>query len=216
MKTILISVPRCGTTNLYNYVSTVTNDYICYNEPFKEERIHINEFYRYNTIVNNKNIFVKQIYSHKPQEFLNKTFEEIYNLVYNDFDNIVFLDRHDKTKQTESFVHAHCTDIWHGFYNFNIKNIKSKLISNNNLDENAELDSLELTKNILVNISTNLTNTADKFSKKIYYYEDIYFNKEKMIEFLNELKIEFNNDWYNHFLSEKNKYRNDLITDKLI
>jgi hypothetical protein len=42
MKVILIAEPRCGTTNLYNYVTSITKNYICYNEPFKEERIIYN------------------------------------------------------------------------------------------------------------------------------------------------------------------------------
>jgi hypothetical protein len=216
MKIILISAPRCGTTNLYNYTCAVEKKYISYNEPFREDRIHTNDFYKYNTIINHKNVFVKQIYSHKPQEFLNKSFEEIYDLIYTDFDVIVFLDRINKQQQSESFIHAHSTNIWHRTYDFNIENIKSKLIENNNLDENAVYDSLTNYENIFSNISKNIVNTAGKFNKKIFYYEDIYFSKEKMIEFLNELNIEFNEMWYNYFLSEENKYRLDLTVNKLI
>lgn len=216
MKIILISEPRCGTTNLYNYVCTVKKNYISYNEPFREEREDTTDYYKYNNIINHENIFVKQIYSHKPKEFLSKSFEEIYDLVYKDFDIIVFLDRIDKKKQSESFIHAHSTNIWHRTYDFNIKNIKSKLIENNNLDENAAYDSLTNYENVFSGISKNMVNTAIKLNKKIFYYEDIYFSKEKMIEFLNELNIEFDENWYNYFLSKENKYRLDLTVDKLI
>lgn len=216
MKIILIAEPRCGTTNLYNYVVSSTKDYICYNEPFKEERQIYNNYIEYNKIISYKNIFVKQLYSHKPNEFLDKSFEEIYDMVYNDFDIIVFLDRRDKRKQSESYVHAQCTNIWHSTYDFDIKNVESKTILINGINEKSGNDSLNIYEKAFQNTSIQMSKTANKLNKKTYYYEDIYFNKEKMIEFLNELHIEFNEKWYNHFLADVNKYRQNLKINSII
>jgi hypothetical protein len=216
MKIILIAEPRCGTTNLYNYVASITKNYICYNEPFKEERIIYNTYIEYNKIISHKNIFVKQLYSHKPKEFLDKSFEEIYDLVYKDFDIIVFLDRIDKHKQSESYVHAQCTNIWHTPYDFDIKNVESKTILINGVNEKNGKDSLILYENAFKNTSAQILKTANKLNKKIYYYEDIYFNKQKMIEFLNELNIEFDEKLYNQFLADTNKYRKNLKIKSII
>jgi hypothetical protein len=214
---MLICVPRSGTSSLAEYVGQVKKNYIVYNEPFRKERLHTTDFYRYKTMLNNENIFVKQIYIQLPEELSHLTQEEIYDLFYKDFDVIIFLDRRDKSKQSESFVHAHATKTWHKPYKYNIDNIKKELHSNDNIFEKSSVEStIELNKNKFTEISNNLLKTANKFNKRIFYYEDIYFNKEKMIEFLNELNIEYNENLYNRILYMTNKYRIDSINNKLI
>jgi hypothetical protein len=217
MKIMLICVPRSGTSSLTVYVNSVKKNYIVYNEPFRKERVHTTDFFRYDTMITNENIFVKQIHFHLPEEFSDFNIEEIYDRFYNDFDVIVFLDRIDKTKQSESFVHAHATKTWHSRYKFNPNNIEKELTSNDNIFDRFSVDStIEINKNRFIDLSNELTKTAKKFNKKVFYYEDIYFNKEKMIEFLKELNIEFDENLYNLILDKTNKYRLDLKIDKII
>ena len=133
--------------------------------------------------------------------------ESFYDWLFSFFDKIILLDRQDKRLQAESFsymVHTKNKE-WHRkqFYNMS-------LVPNGFIEEwDYRLDTLKKT---LIDLSI-------KHNKKIYYYEDIFVNKnmETINEIFEYLELEINQDIINEYiLSDDRKVRLKEKITKLI
>lgn len=207
MKICILSIGRCGSTSLYTaIVKHLTKHYYCIGEPFNEEINRVNETDKnqIGVISKKENVLIKTILSHKPSEMDDESF---YAWLFSFFDKIILLDRQDKRLQAESFsymVHTKNKE-WHRkqFYNMS-------LVPNGFIEEwDYRLDTLKKT---LINLSI-------KHNKKIYYYEDIFVNKnmDTINEIFKYLELEINQDVINEYiLSDDRKVRLKEKITKLI
>ena len=207
MKICILSIGRCGSASLYTaIVKHLTKQYYCIGEPFNYEINRINETDKnqIDLISKKDNVLIKTILSHKPNEMDDESF---YVWLFSFFDKVILLDRLDKQSQAESFsylVHTKNKE-WHRkqFYNMS-------LVPNGFIEEwDYRLDNL---KKILNDLSV-------KYNKKIYYYEDIFVDKNMEIinEIFDYLELEINHDVINEYiLSDDRKVRLKEKTTKLI
>jgi hypothetical protein len=117
---------------------------------------------------------------------------EYHQKIKNDFDNVVLLDRLNIKEQSESYCAARMMGQWHGKYYYN---------------EKMFMDWEPLSMNHIIDSKKIITNLSDFFNTKIYYYEDIYWDIEKMKNFLSGIDVEFNEEYYNDYLDLSKKYR---------
>lgn len=196
MKTILIANPRTGSTSISYYVNELRRKCQVFIEPFYEYRnIPYNDILLYETS------FTKQIYNQLPKEYTGLRREEFYEMVFNDFDKVVFLDRRDINKQSESYSSALVRNEWYGKYMYN---------------PNTDDKHLEITNRILSEIKGEMQILADSKQTPIYYYEDIYFDKNLMVKFLKEINCEFDENLYLKYLDRSNTYRNNKTGKTII
>jgi hypothetical protein len=193
MKTIIISLPRSGSSSIVRYVEKITNtnEKIIYGEPFNVNLLKNNPL-SYFDIIKNNNVFVKTMVNQKPIEFEGISIMEYYQKIKNDFDNVVLLDRLNIKEQSESYCAARMMGQWHGKYYYN---------------EKMFMDWEPLSMNHIIDSKKIITNLSDFFNTKIYYYEDIYWDIEKMKNFLSVIDVEFNEEYYNDYLDLSKKYR---------
>jgi hypothetical protein len=186
MKVILIYTPRSGSTSILEYFAKSKPDYKCYNEPWFDwmiENIYKNEI-KYSELIKKENIFVKSALKTLPVS--------LYTLL-TDFDKVIILLRKNKKEQVESCI---MTNQEEAFLNntprkYNVYNITEEELKNAN-DRydflNSTLYEFGMTNNI-----------------PIFYYEDLYYGDFKPL--FDELKIEYNTEYYNQYLNISKKYR---------
>jgi len=207
MKICVLSIGRAGSTSLYNtIVRHLNKDYYCIGEPFNGAIKRINEIDKnqFGLISKKENVFIKTILCQKPDDMDLNSFN---NWLFTFFDKIILLDRLDKKQQVESFsylIHTKNKE-WHRkqFYDMS-------LVPKETLEEWG--DRIENLKKILFDLSI-------KHNKKIYYYEDIFVNKNMDIisEIFNYLELNMNIDVIkNYILSEDPKVRLNKKSNKLI
>jgi hypothetical protein len=207
MKICILSIGRCGSTSLYTaIVKHLTKHYYCIGEPFNDKinriiKIDENQF---DLISKKENVLIKTILTHKPNEMDYDTFND---WLFTFFDKIILLDRLDRKSQAESFsflVHTENKE-WHKkqFYDMS-------LVPKDFIDEWD--DRLSILKNKLGELSL-------KYNKKIYFYEDIFVNKniEVINEIFNYLEIKMDENIINEFIiSENRKVRLNEKNNRLI
>jgi hypothetical protein len=207
MKICILSIGRCGSTSLYTaIVKHLTRHYYCVGEPFNDKinRIFKIDENQFDLISKKENVLIKTILTHKPNGMDSNTFN---NWLFTFFDKIILLDRLDKKSQAESFsylVHTKNKE-WHTrqFYNMS-------LVPNGFIEEwDHRLDNLKKT----------LGELSIKHNKKIYYYEDIFVDKNMDIinEIFDYLELEIKHDIINEYiLSDDRKVRLKEKKNKLI
>jgi hypothetical protein len=207
MKICILSIGRSGSTSLYNaIIRHLHKGYYCIGEPFNDkiDRIIKIDENQFDLISKKENVLIKTILTHKPNEMDNDTFN---NWLFTFFDKIILLDRLDKKSQVESFsflVHTKNKE-WHKkqFYNMS-------LVPKDFIDEWD--DRLSMLKNKLGELSL-------KHNKKIYFYEDIFVNKnmDTINEIFNYLEIKMDENIINEFIiSEDRKVRLNEKKNRLI
>ena len=192
MRIALLCLPRTGSTNIRKYFENVNTHYKVYNEPFNPPiEPHLTwPIEIYNNVLSNENVFVKGIFWHIPNELSNLSIYEFYDKLKQDFDKIVILKRKDIVNIAKSVLHAQTYDIWHKQYIIN------------KIDDTA----LNHTLNYIKEKNTLLNEVIELHNFSVYYYEDIFYNKELMIDFLNDINCEYNKVAFNKFLRIENKY----------
>jgi len=192
MKIALICLPRTGSTNIRKYFENVNTQYKVYNEPFNPPiEPHLTwPIETYDNVILNKNVFVKGICWHIPAELSESSIYEFYEKLKQDFDKIVILKRKNIIDIAKSILHAQTYDIWHKQYIIN------------KIDDTA----LNHTLNYIKEKNTLLDELIKIHNFNVYYYEDIFYNKDLMINFLNNIDCEYNETFFNKFLRIENKY----------
>jgi len=207
VKICIISTGRAGSTSLYNLIKDhLGNEYYSITEPFnnKIKRVKEVDSDQLQFITNKSHVLIKTITTQKPE---GKTDEFICNWIFNFFDKVILLDRGDITEQAESFAYLIHIDnhLWHTKQVY-----KMSLVPKEFVDEWKER---------LLNNKMIITSLSKKYNKKVYYYEDIFVNKNKetLNEIFNYLELDLKEDLVIQWiLSEEKKVRLNEKNNKLI
>lgn len=202
MRIAIVGQPRSGTSSIMKYIREYLISFKIYEEPFNI-RLY-NPTISYNEILSHNDVCIKTMYGDNPNEMWHLTHSEFIEKLSLDFNHIVFLSRKDIVEQSRSYCFANEKNKWISPYAYNPK-------YDNKLDKYTQ--KLQIQKDGILEV-------VNKLNKKIYYYEDIYFDESRksMIEFLNEIDIPYDEKIYNDILDVSKKYRlsDDLFKNKLI
>ena len=195
-------LPRTGSTSLRKYIQSTNLNYKVYNEPFNPQlNVRLNNklnfsIYSYKDVIHYDNLFIKGMVWDMPKDLEHLSIEEFYEKLLKDFDKVIFLDRLNINDLCISLTTAQITNNFHKPYT---KNINVVSYENGIPLSNAFTHILEKKEQII--------SLSNKFNIPIYYYEDLYSNKETMKTFIeNVIGLNFNNIGYNLYLNNKNKY----------
>lgn len=207
MKIALLTSPRTGSTTLYALILKHLdfNSYTLESEPFNYvwrtdsglEQLDINFF------ANKTNVFIKTFAGKRqiPIRFSNDP-KSYWNWFFTYFDKIILLDRTNKLLQSESFAH---------------------LIEHNNIQEchkKQYYNYTKMPKHVVENLINELSIESEQLFEysqigyPLFYYEDIYINKNKskVIEMFKYIGITLDDSLYEKYiLSSELKVRKTLI-----
>jgi len=190
MKVLLVCFPRTGSTSISTYYKHANPNIKIFSEPFNFNGLE--GYFPYKKVISYENVFVKHMYQQMPSDLKDLSYKELYDIFYKSFDKVVFLDRRNINEQVESLSNALVTNVWHSKYIYN------DTISSTTLAE--QLNNIAYWKGEFYKL-------AEEKNAKVFYYEDIYSSKENMLEFLSEIGSEYNEEYYNTYLDNSNKYR---------
>lgn len=205
MKICILATGRCGSSSLFNCIKEHLNDeYLFLEEPFDRYKTSKLGF----TIDNNSsNVLIKTLVGQTPQ-LDKKSVIKFYDWIFQTFDKVILLDRKNKKEQTESFAY-HTENKTKNKHNnkryYYLNHISVDKIKEWNLNLDTASQFLE-------------TQSTDKNSK-IYYYEDIFVNKDKSVineifDYLELKQIKESID--NWIISDDKKVRTMEKRDKFI
>jgi len=171
MKICILATGRCGSTSLLKCIENhLPKEYVILTEPFDrykqdKQNIRIDE--------STPDILIKTLVGQIPQQ-IEKDATNFYNWIFETFDKVIILDRKNKKEQTESFVY------------YAVNNIKDK----HNTKRIYTFDSISTdvidTWEFNINKASSLLELFSKqYNSKIYYYEDIFVDKNILV--INEI-----------------------------
>lgn len=191
MKILLICLPRTGSTSINDYFKVSNKDFITFSEPFNEKGRF--GFFKYNDVIKHDNVFVKHIFTQKPKDLPTISDFELFEKFRLDFDKIVFLDRKNIKEQAESLSKAVVTGVWHANYIYSEEEGHNRNLKNETIN--------------LTYLKEEMLKIYDENKFKMFYYEDIFFDKNNMLNFLSEIHSEYNEENYKRYLDITKKYR---------
>jgi len=193
MKILIISIPRSGSTSLFNALvhSSERIKLDPYLEPYNPDM----DKYKDKNMDFNGNCILKTIVHQKP---LGISWKDFYEQLIERFDKVILLSRKNKIEVLESLGFAYYSNKfkkkqdWHTKYRYDdIKDIP--------LEKYAELVDF---------FYKRLDEIKTLFNLNTYFYEDLYTNSDVgRNKLLKELEIEVNMEKFNTFFDLKNKYR---------
>jgi hypothetical protein len=205
MKICILATGRCGSTSLLNCIENHLHEgYSILIEPFDKfkkikKNVRIDE--------TTPDILIKTLVGQTPHPGKENA-TQFYNWIFQTFDKVIILDRKNKTEQTESFVYHTVNNIkdkhnTKRIYNFD--SISTEVIASWEFDINKASSLLAL--------------LSKQYNSKIYYYEDIFVDKNMLVineifDYLNITPIkEIINSW---IISDDKKVRLYKKIDKLL
>ena len=193
MKILLLYAPRCGSTSILKYFEKSKVEYKCFNEPWYEWMVenHHKERYVYEELISKENIFVKSSY---------RTFPLPFEKALEDFDKVLILLRKDRKRQLESYIVTHKQ---RAFLDYSRRGYW--------VDSITEEEWSYFTKSYEEGIN-RLLDFSSKHRVPIYWYEDLYFDSFDPL--FKELDLEYNQGYYEEFLSTSKKYRIEDVYNK--
>jgi hypothetical protein len=186
MRIILLCVGRSGSHSLFKFISEHLKDHVSLHEPFNDDPklIEVQDLINdISSIKNEKNVVIKTLLNHYPRNSF-KDWGEFEIWLFDNFDKVVLLDRLDKRKQSESsYYHIKIKDkitkdyTWHTPKTYDFT------------EEDEE--KIEGVMSSMENDSIMLLNYKEKHGYPLFYYEDIFINKDmsKIGEIFNYLEI---------------------------
>jgi hypothetical protein len=207
MKICIISTGRSGSTSLYNLIKNhLGNEYYSITEPFNDKikRVKETDPDQIEVIKNNTQVLIKTITAQRPE---NKTDEFIDNWLFEFFDKIILLDRLNIKEQAESFayiIHSN-NNLWHTKQVYKMSQVPKEFIKE--------------WEEKLLNDKKIINRYSKQYNKRVYYYEDIFINKniEILKEIFKYLELELNYDLVNEWIfSEEKKLRINENKTKLL
>ena len=210
MKILILGTPRSGSTSLVKFIDShiKLSNYKMVIEPFNNS-LYFKGDSNIETLLQYKNILVKNLFLLGHKEYPTKSFNNIYEYLtwcYSYFDKIIILDRKDKLAQSESFA-INETSMrergvgWHTPKIYDVDKIEPSYIK-------TMIDRYTKSSEILHSISSK-----QKFP--MFYYEDIFLEKsrkhiEELFRYLNMEMVESNYmEWilspYRRVRIDKNK-----------
>lgn len=165
MKICILATGRCGSNSLFRCIQEHLPDgYIFLNEPFDIFKKNKDDV---NIDIDTPNILIKNLVGQSPGQ---KDSNILYDWIFQTFDKVILLDRRNKVEQTESFA-------YHTIKNIEDRHNTKRIYYLNSIPKDV-IDKWELN---LKTSSDFLISTSEKNSSKIYYYEDIFVNKDMLI-----------------------------------
>ena len=213
MKICLLATPRSGSKSLMALLQSVfwNLNYYSISEPFNYDHhsfIGSDTHDFYTRILKYERVIIKTLAYQKPNNYEN--IEDWYKDLFNIFDKVIILDRKDKKKQAESYA------FWKskGYKEYGRWHIPS-LYDLSNINENQFIE----TESFLISQSNTLQNLSQLYNKPLYFYEDIFLEKNQ--EIINNIfhYIEMERDEYNinkYLISNDLKVRQYQNIKKLI
>jgi hypothetical protein len=207
MRICILSVGRTGSSSLYNAIKKhLSNDYYSVSEPFEGSINRPNSFDKdqFGLISKKDNVLIKTIINQTPE---GKDEKFINEWIFTFFDRVILLDRLDKTKQVESFSYLTYTKNkrWHRKQFYDMSIVPEKIVK--------EWD------NKIGELKKIFSDLSIKNDKKIYYYEDIFIDKNMntLNEIFDYIGINMNIGVIKKYiLSETSKVRLEEKMNKLI
>ena len=174
MKILILGTPRSGSTSLVKFIDShiKLSNYKMVIEPFNNS-LYFKGDSNIETLLQYENILVKNLFLLGHEEYPTKSFNNIYGYLtwcYSYFDKIIILDRKDKLAQSESFA-VNETSMrergigWHVPKIYDVEKIEPSYIK-------TMIDRYTESGKILKNIS-------DTNNFPIFYYEDIFLEKNR-------------------------------------
>jgi hypothetical protein len=203
MKICILATGRCGSTSLFGCIKDhLPSEYIFLTEPFdryktKKEPLTID--------TSTPNVLIKTLVGQIPNE---KDGMMVYDWIFQTFDKVIILDRKNKLEQVESFA-------FHTTNNIKDRHNRKRVYYFNSISDEV-MDKWELDINIA---SEFLTTLSKENNTKIYYYEDLFVNKDQLIideifKYLNLTPIKESIDRW--IISDNKKVRITEKRDKLL
>lgn len=172
MRICIIATGRCGSSSLFNCIKEhLTDDYTFLIEPLDPYHKTEEDLSSYD---NTNNILIKMLLGQTPLKKNRKNAMLFYESIFKTFDKVIILDRKNKVEQSESFAYhtVNKTKDKHDTKRiYNLDFISKDMLNEWQLDLIVASDLLEV-----ISVNNN---------KKIYYYEDIFVDKN--ISIVNEI-----------------------------
>lgn len=219
MKICILASGRCGSTSLFECIDKhLPKFYYSIYEPFHrlKETSELDSFFL--DMSKKENVIIKTLMVQGTERFGIDDgkalhggivdIEKFNDWVYNTFDKIILLDRREQKLQVESMAyHLHLNDdlSWHKKKYYNINKISPSLLK-------YATKTLEHTKNKLVNFGID-------YKIKIYYYEDIFVDKNMDVinEIFDYIGVKPNKEMIETYIfSEEYKVRLDKKYNKIL
>lgn len=204
MRIAILTSARTGSTSLFHLIESHLNpnkNYVSISEPFNNywrDKMNL-KTYSTKYFEEKSDIFIKTFVSKLqiPNEF-NGDYEKYWNWFFITFDKVILLDRRNKTLQSESLTYHMKKDnltSWQKRQFYDLSNITK--------------EEIQSSYDVLLNESKILNELSER-GYPIYYYEDIYIDKnKKLIEDIFEyIGIELKTQLYDkEILFDNNKIR---------
>jgi hypothetical protein len=175
MKICILATGRCGSTSLFGCIKDhLSDEYTYLTEPFDKFKLD-RENFRIN--IDSHNILLKTLAGQIPNEENGINF---YKFIFQVFDKVIILDRKNKLEQSESFA-------FHTTNKIKDRHNRKRVYDLNSIPN----DIMDEWKVALNEASELLTTLSKEYSSKIFYYEDIFVNKNEQIinEIFNYLEL---------------------------
>lgn len=200
MRTILLALPRTGSTSITNYILETHRETITIVEPFNTllHKVPI----LYSKLISYNNVFIKTMFADNPPDFQELTHKDFMRKLHKDFDRVVCLFRRNKKEHIESYAQAESTNKWVNQYKYSSRS-------------SALFDEIKLRIEVK---ESEMMEVCSELNLQKYYYEDLYLssNDYNMKEFLNNIGIRYDKTLYQKHLDVSKKYRISTAPDKLI
>lgn len=191
MKICILATGRCGSTSLFWCIKDHLHDeYVYLTEPFdgykkNKENIRID--------TNTSDVLLKTLVGQIPNE---KDGMMVYKWIFETFDKVIILDRKNKIEQTESFA-------FHTSNKIRDRHNVKRVYYLNGIPDDV-INKWEVDLNIASDL---LTAYSIDYNSKIYYYEDIFVNKDMLVinEIFNYLELKPIEESINSWLISDNK-----------
>ena len=193
MRICIIATGRCGSTSLAKCIEEhLTSDYTFLTEPLDQYNKTEENLTSYN---DTENILLKMLIGQTP-DMIEENVKLFYKSIFETFDKVIILDRKSKLEQSESFAF----NTKHKFKD--IHNIKRVYYLNS-----ISKDVMDEWNMVLNQASKLLRILSNEYSSKIYYYEDIFVNKNKQVinEIFNYLELVPNKESIDSWIISDNK-----------
>lgn len=203
MKICILATGRCGSTSLFGCIKDhLPSEYMFLTEPFDRYKTKKEPF----TIdTTTPNVLIKTLVGQIPNE---KDGMMVYDWIFQTFDKVIILDRKNKVEQTESFA-------FHTINNIKDRHNRKRVYYLNSIPEDV-INKWEIDLNIA---SELLESYSREYNSKIYYYEDIFVDKNKEVidEIFNYLELSQLKESIDRWIiSDNKKVRITEKRDKLL
>lgn len=171
MRICIMASGRCGSSSLYNCIKEhLSDDYTFLEEPL-DRHYKIEENLSF--CDDDKNVLLKMLLGQAPSN-VKENSKLFYESIFKTFDKVIILDRINKIEQSESFI-------YHTVNKIKDRHKRKRVYYLNSIPKDT-FNEWEL--NLIV-VSDALESFSENYNKKIYYYEDIFVNKNTSV--INEI-----------------------------